>query len=145
MAHVVHDRLRRLACDFDLATNYFAWQAFGRRYDTEARQAVPRYLQQEHYAHLRDRIDNVVIHRKIATTFMAEQPKASIDAFVLLDAQDWMNDQQLNALRGRRGGEASPQALFKLATALHRRRASRDDLEQAEQLYEPLMAPDGLC
>lgn len=98
MAHVVHDRLRRLACDFDLATNYFAWQAFGRRYDTEARQAVPRYLQQEHYAHLRDRIDNVVIHRKIATTFMAEQPKASIDAFVLLDAQDWMNDQQLNAL-----------------------------------------------
>ena len=53
--------------------------------------------------------------------------------------------EQLNALRGRRGGEASPQALFKLATALHRRRASRDDLEQAEQLYEPLMAPDGLC
>jgi S-adenosylmethionine-diacylglycerol 3-amino-3-carboxypropyl transferase len=98
MAHVVHDRLRRLACDFDLATNYFAWQAFGRRYDTEARQAVPRYLKRQHYAHLRDRIDNVAIHRKIATTFMAEQPQASIDAFVLLDAQDWMNDQQLNAL-----------------------------------------------
>ena len=98
MAHVLHDRLRRLACDFDLATNYFAWQAFGRRYDTETRQAVPRYLQHQHHATLRDRVDNVTIHREIATTFLAEQAKASVDAFVLLDAQDWMNDQQLNAL-----------------------------------------------
>jgi len=98
MANVLHDRLRRLACDFDLDTNYFAWQAFGRRYDTEARRAIPRYLQREHYACLRDRIDNVATHRKMATTFLSEQPKASVDAFVLLDAQDWMNDQQLNAL-----------------------------------------------
>ena len=71
--------------------------------------------------------------------------QGDLDAAVTLFSRAVALDQQLNALRGRRGGEASPQALFKLATALHRRRASRDDLEQAEQLYEPLMAPDGLC
>ena len=59
---------------------------------------MPRYLQHQHHATLRDRVDNVTIHREIATTFLAEQAKASVDAFVLLDAQDWMNDQQLNAL-----------------------------------------------
>ncbi len=98
MAYVLHDRLRRLACDFDLASNYFAWQAFGRCYDTKQSIAIPRYLQQHHYQHLRDRVDNVAIYRKIATSFLKEQAVASVDAYVLLDAQDWMDDQQLNAL-----------------------------------------------
>lgn len=98
MAHVLHDRLRRLACDFDLASNYFAWQAFGRCYDTKQSIAIPRYLQKHHYQHLRDRVDNVAIYRKIATSFLKEQAVASVDAYVLLDAQDWMDDQQLNAL-----------------------------------------------
>ena len=70
--------------------------------------------------------------------------QGDLDAAVTLFSRAVALDQQLNVLRGRRGGEASPQALFKLATALHRRRASRDDLERAEQLYEPLMATDGL-
>ena len=117
MANVLHDRLRRLACDFNLDTNYFAWQAFGRRYDTEARQAVPRYLQRQHYASLRDRIDNVATHRKMVTNFLSEQPKVSVDAFVLLDAQDWMNDQQLNALWSEIDRTAGPGARVIFRTA----------------------------
>lgn len=117
MAQVLHDRLRRLACDFDLSDNYFAWQAFGRRYDTENGKALPRYLQQRHYETLRARIGNVEIARKIATAFLKDQPAGSVDAFVLLDAQDWMDDQQLNALWAEihRTASAGARVIFRTA------------------------------
>jgi S-adenosylmethionine-diacylglycerol 3-amino-3-carboxypropyl transferase len=117
MAHVLHDRLRRLACDFDLSSNYFAWQAFGRCYDTARSVAIPRYLQQHHYQHLRDRVDNVAIYRKIATSFLKEQAVASVDGYVLLDAQDWMDDQQLNALWVEINRTATPKARVIFRTA----------------------------
>ncbi|MFN8946781.1 MAG: DUF3419 family protein, partial [Alphaproteobacteria bacterium] len=44
-AGLIRQRIEKLACDFPLQTNYFAWQAFGRRYDTEDRRGVPPYLQ----------------------------------------------------------------------------------------------------
>ena len=44
MAKVLHQRLERLACDFDLSDNYFAWQAFGRRYATGGAGPLPPYL-----------------------------------------------------------------------------------------------------
>ena len=43
----LRERVERLACDFPIAENYFAWQAFGRGYDTESRIAVPAYLREE--------------------------------------------------------------------------------------------------
>ena len=42
---VLRHRLERLACDFDIKENYFAWQAFGRRYATSSDDALPPYLQ----------------------------------------------------------------------------------------------------
>ena len=117
MAHVLHDRLRRLACDFDLSSNYFAWQAFGRCYDTTRSLAIPRYLQQHYYQHLRDRVDSVAIYRKIATSFLKEQSVTSVDAYVLLDAQDWMDDQQLNALWAEINRTATPTARVIFRTA----------------------------
>src|SRR3546814_17239145 len=42
MARLLHRRLERLACDFPLEDNYFAWQPFGRGYDRVNRRAVPR-------------------------------------------------------------------------------------------------------
>ena len=42
---VLRERVERLACDFPIKDNYFAWQAFGRGYDLERREAVPDYLQ----------------------------------------------------------------------------------------------------
>ena len=44
------ERVERLACDFPLKDNYFAWQAFSRGYDIEGRNAVPPYLREENYA-----------------------------------------------------------------------------------------------
>ena len=44
-ARVLGDRVERLACDFDLGENYFASQAFGRRYGTGPDAPLPPYLQ----------------------------------------------------------------------------------------------------
>ena len=41
MSNVVHQRLERLACGFDLSDNYFVWQAFGRRYATGGAGPLP--------------------------------------------------------------------------------------------------------
>ena len=38
---VLRERVERLACDFPIQDNYFAWQAFGRGYDLEAAKRFP--------------------------------------------------------------------------------------------------------
>lgn len=98
MADVLHARLERLACDFDFADNYFAWQAFGRRYASGGSGPLPPYLQRESFGLVRERAGNVSVVHASFTEHLAQQPAASVDAYVLLDAQDWMTDEQLNAL-----------------------------------------------
>lgn len=98
MADLLRERLRRLACDFPLDDNYFAWQAFARRYDVEGRRGLPRYLQAKHFEALRERVDRVDIDQVSLTDRLRAEPSTSLDRYVLLDAQDWMDDQQLGAL-----------------------------------------------
>ncbi|MCW2337689.1 S-adenosylmethionine-diacylglycerol 3-amino-3-carboxypropyl transferase [Sphingobium sp. B2D3A] len=98
MAAVLRKRLERLACDYDLKANYFAWQAFGRGYGRHADAPLPPYLQQDHYEAVKARADRVDIRHANMTDWLAQQPDASVDRYVLLDAQDWMNDAQLIAL-----------------------------------------------
>jgi S-adenosylmethionine-diacylglycerol 3-amino-3-carboxypropyl transferase len=98
MADVLEARLKRLACDFDLADNYFAWQAFGRRYASGGSAPLPPYLQRERFDVLRSRAGDVAVVHASLTEHLGRQPAASLDAYVLLDAQDWMTDAQLNAL-----------------------------------------------
>lgn len=98
MADLLRQRLRRLACDFPLEDNYFAWQAFARRYDTEGRRGLPRYLQAEHFEALRQRVDRVDVEQVSLTDRLRAEPATSLDRYVLLDAQDWMDDRQLGAL-----------------------------------------------
>ncbi len=97
MAQVLRSRLERLACGFDLADNYFAWQAFGRRYASGGG-PLPPYLQRENFATLRARVDRVKVVHASFTEQLAGLPAGSCDAYVLLDAQDWMTDAQLSAL-----------------------------------------------
>ena len=59
---VLRERVERLACDFPIQDNYFAWQAFGRGYDLDSREAVPAYLREENYATLKAGIGNVSVH-----------------------------------------------------------------------------------
>jgi S-adenosylmethionine-diacylglycerol 3-amino-3-carboxypropyl transferase len=106
---VLRERVERLACDFPVTENYFAWQAFGRGYDTEKRQAVPAYLRQDVYDVIRQRTDKVEVHNASLTDFLAHQPDHSLHRFVLLDAQDWMNADQLAALWQQIGRTADAQ------------------------------------
>jgi S-adenosylmethionine-diacylglycerol 3-amino-3-carboxypropyl transferase len=95
---VLRERVERLACDFPVKDNYFAWQAFGRGYDLADRQAVPDYLRAENHATIRGRLDRVSVHHDSLIDFLGRQPAQSIHRYVLLDAQDWMNKGQLGAL-----------------------------------------------
>jgi len=98
MADVLHKRLERLTCDFDFKDNYFAWQAFGRRYASGGAGPLPPYLQRENFLALRSRAGDAEILHRSFTEYLASQPAASCDAYVLLDAQDWMTDEQLTEL-----------------------------------------------
>ena len=94
----LRERVERLACDFPIAENYFAWQAFGRGYDTNARVAVPAYLRQENYELIKSRVGSVEVHHASMIDFLAAQPAGSLHRYVLLDAQDWMNPELMTAL-----------------------------------------------
>jgi S-adenosylmethionine-diacylglycerol 3-amino-3-carboxypropyl transferase len=121
MALVLRQRLERLACDFPLSENYFAWQAFGRSYqDADAggeAGPLPPYLQARHFDAVRERADRISVENRSVTELLAEQPDGSINCFVFLDAQDWMTDAQLNDLWCETTRTAAPgaRAIFRTA------------------------------
>lgn len=80
-----------------LCSNAFAWQALARCYGP-AGTALPPYLEARNYPLLRRLADRVEVHHQTMTTTLAVQAPASLDGFVLLDAQDWMTPAQLAAL-----------------------------------------------
>ncbi|MCG6857557.1 MAG: DUF3419 family protein [Salaquimonas sp.] len=102
MSAVLRERLERLACGFPLTDNYFAWQAFGRSYrrDEEGDESgpLPPYLQARHFDDIAERAGRVEVLNRSVTEYLDGEAEASKDCYVLLDAQDWMNDRQLNEL-----------------------------------------------
>ena len=92
------ERVRKLACDFPIAENYFAWQAFGRSYGPADSDAVPDYLRSGHFATLGQRAARVHTELASLTDLLGGLPRRSLDRYVLLDAQDWMNEGQLQRL-----------------------------------------------
>jgi len=92
------ERIRHLACDFPLDQNCFAHQAFARRYDASKQSALPMYLQKQHFSALRSHIDRLHTHHLTLTEFLRRQPRTSMDAYLFLDAQDWMDQRQLTEL-----------------------------------------------
>jgi S-adenosylmethionine-diacylglycerol 3-amino-3-carboxypropyl transferase len=117
MAELFRERVRRLACDFPIADNYFAWQGFARTYDVENRQAVPDYLRAENYDALRTAVDRADARLDSMTTYLANQMPVSVDRYVLLDAQDWMSAEQLTALWRQIDHAARPGARVIFRTA----------------------------
>jgi len=95
---VLRQRVERLACDFPIHDNYFAWQAFGRGYDVANREAVPAYLRRDVYDVIRTRTNKVEVHHASLTDFLSHEEARSMHRYVLLDAQDWMNPAQLASL-----------------------------------------------
>jgi S-adenosylmethionine-diacylglycerol 3-amino-3-carboxypropyl transferase len=92
------DRVRKLACDFPIEENYFAWQAFSRTYDTRHRHAIPEYLKEENFARIRENAEKVKTMVGSVTDVIQNSPENSFNRFVFLDAQDWMNPDQIAGL-----------------------------------------------
>jgi S-adenosylmethionine-diacylglycerol 3-amino-3-carboxypropyl transferase len=117
LAGLYFERVRRLACDFRLSENYFAWQAFGRQYDARSGIALPPYLQRQNYAAIRDRLPRVETHTISMTEFLAGLPDASWDRYVLLDSLDWMDAGMLSRLwrEIRRTARSGARVIFRTA------------------------------
>ena len=98
MITVLRERVERLACDFPINENYFAWQAFGRGYDLTNREAVPAYLREDVYNTIRGRTGKVEVNHASLTDFLKRQDAHSLHRYVLLDSQDWMNEAQISSL-----------------------------------------------
>ncbi|MDH7787871.1 S-adenosylmethionine-diacylglycerol 3-amino-3-carboxypropyl transferase [Ochrobactrum sp. 19YEA23] len=118
MAEVLRSRLEKLACGFPLTENYFAWQAFGRGYSgDEETGPLPPYLSRANFETVRARADRMTVQNANYTDFLAAKPAASVDRYILLDAQDWMNDSQLNAVWNEITRTAAPGARVIFRTA----------------------------
>lgn len=98
MANVLRQRLERLACDFPLSDNYFAWQAFGRRYAPSGHGSLPPYLDEANFETIRGHASRVSIHHASLTGRLAASGAETFDRYVLLDAQDWMSNDVLSQL-----------------------------------------------
>lgn len=118
---VMRGRLEKLACNFLLKDNYFAWQAFARGYDRAGHGALPPYLEAQNYGCVRDRAHRVDVRHESMTDFLKNSAPQSVDGFVLLDAQDWMNDQQLTELWTEITRSAAPGARVIFRTAADER------------------------
>ena len=116
LAALLRARVERLACDFPIHQNWFAWQAFGRRYPGQA-PGLPPYLRPEHFERLRARVDRAGIEQITFTDFLRRQDARTVDAYVLLDAQDWMTRAQIAALWAEinRTARAGARVIFRTA------------------------------
>lgn len=117
MAEVLRARLRRLAVDFPVSDNYFAWQAFGSGYAPGDAGPLPPYLQRRHWEAVSARAGRASIVNRSMTELLAETAPGSVDAVVLLDAQDWMSDAILNGLWAEITRVAAPGARVIFRTA----------------------------
>lgn len=128
---VLRQRLERLACDFDLKQNYFAWQAFGRGYDPAPDGSRPPYLEARHFETVRACAQRVDVRHESMTAFLRACAAGSVDCYVLLDAQDWMNDADLTDLWSEITRTARPGARVIFRTA-------------ADERLLPGRVPDGI-
>ncbi len=118
MADVLRERVETLACGHDLKSNYFARQAFGRNYRANhGTVAMPPYLEHKNWQTIRDRAERIETVNDSITTVLWSSPPRSVDRVVLLDAQDWMTDQQMNELWAAIAHAAAPSARVIFRTA----------------------------
>ena len=117
MAQVLKERARKLATVVPIKDNYFAWQAYGRCYDESQQSALPPYLMQSNYEQLRQNISKLSIEQSNIRDALLSMDNQSVDAVVLLDAQDWMSDSEITALWQEISRTAKPGARVIFRTA----------------------------
>jgi hypothetical protein len=79
----------------------------------------PPYLERAHFDTVRARAGQVDVLNRSFTEYLRGRPERSLDRYVLLDAQDWMSDAQLNELWREITRTARPGArvIFRTAAA----------------------------
>lgn len=117
ISEVLKQRLERLACGFPLQENYFARQAFGSGYGGICGGDLPPYLKPENFAALKENLSRASVHHVSFTDYLAGSPDACVDRYVLLDAQDWMSDDELQSLwrQVNRTARAGARVIFRTA------------------------------
>ena len=95
---VLKERARKLFCDFPISETYFAWQAASGGYKPEGDGPVPPYLDASNFETVRSMSHRATVLNRSITDVLAEAPARSKSVYILLDAQDWMADEQLASL-----------------------------------------------
>lgn len=95
---VLKERTRKLFCDFPINDNYFAWQAANRGYRPDGKGSVPPYLEAQHFDTVSRNASRADVVNGSLTDVLSAIPDNAKSVYLLLDAQDWMNDEQLTAL-----------------------------------------------
>ena len=116
---IYRERAKRLACNYPIQENYFAWQAFVRKYDTKNRIALPEYLKAENYETLKANVERLSTRIGSATDEIKNSPNGTFNRFVFLDAQDWMNAEVMTDLWSSIAERAEPgsRIIFRTASA----------------------------
>lgn len=114
---VYKERTKRLAVEYPIYENYFAWQAFARKYDTENRQAVPEYLKAENYAKLKTNAGKLTTKIGSITDQIKQNQYGAFNRFIFLDAQDWMNPEMMTNLWQAIAEKSEPGARIIFRTA----------------------------
>jgi len=78
---------------------------------------VPPYLKDDVFARIRARVDRVEMRHTLLVDHLRDEPAASYDRYVFLDAQDWMTQPQLEALWTEVTRTATPGAKVIFRTA----------------------------
>ena len=117
MAQVLKERARKLATIDNINNNYFAWQAYGRSYDHHNPTNKPLYLQEQHFELVRNNINRLSIEQNNVLDALKRMPANSVDAVVLLDAQDWMTPEEICTLWTEITRTANPGARIIFRTA----------------------------
>ena len=114
---IYKNRVKKLAVEYPIYENYFAWQAFGRKYDTENRQALPEYLKAENYEKLKANAEKIETKIGSVTDEVKQNEFGKFNRFVFLDAQDWMNAAALTELWRAIADKSAPGARIIFRTA----------------------------
>ncbi|MEK7857234.1 MAG: BtaA family protein [Acidobacteriota bacterium] len=114
---IYRERVKRLACDYPIDENYFAWQGFARRYDTENGKALPEYLKRANYDKLKANADRLKTVIGSATDVIRNSEIGTFNRFVFLDAQDWMNSETMTDLWATLAEKADPGSRIIFRTA----------------------------
>ena len=116
---IYRERAKKLAVEYPIYENYFAWQALGRKYDTENRRAVPEYLKEENYPILKKNAGKITAEIGSVTDKIKKSSKDTFNRFVFLDAQDWMNAEIMTDLWSAiaEKGEKGSRIIFRTASA----------------------------